>query len=806
MASGKSCFDGATRQQRFQSCTELDRRSEGTSLLPVQTTPLIAGKFTALNMEARLQLLNELQRSEVADDVRKAVDHASEMMHLDPDDSMGVKDIYPGLLLRLGHEQKCYEFLHRISSIDANNIRKAVLQPDDMADCISPDNDAFEKIDVFCQGPTSLAHLATLALLKLRIRLDLQSLAFDRKAYTTRYDERPERYGRPLGKINILLDKEKANFDRGSDQCAERLTPELRDAATRAVGHCYRAWHDTRDAIRVVEDDVQCLHPKSSVLPGGPAVPESQPHALITKRPTMSGTKSWGTLPVMFDPHPEGLSSLELFPPTPFRDEATSRLVHHADQKTLLVFADGFCTESSALKWDAQGGWAVTYGMSSEGAGCTSGTLFGRLELQGPSEERRPETPDRAELRALIAAMRGCDWLSEGFSTLVIATSYTYVADSAGAQIKGWIENDLMTESGKEIDNFDLWDTFLVGPSDLVNNAEPRRILELSDAWWSEGNGGIWDALASKPNIEVRHVSNDPDGRSEEEVAFSELRQTTPLSGIILMNTYFVGEKVYREALSSGLDRPEAEKRMEPRCLEFYALIMRHLRAGATVILTDHCDASEVCRLAGVPWRVSDTYSVDTVLRPQAVGEPLSGFLPKIDRHKSCLVENVDPSDLWYIDEEDLKTEGEVTLHGTSAFTKVGLGQLGYIGDSNCGAARESLFLAMFGLLDRALGTCSCYHPERGEDPDLIAPMGIARMVARMAAEGDLANAYERNYERDRAEGDRLDADERNQDRDRSGGSGIGDYSTADYYMQLLAAQMSRTQENELGVMGDDDL
>ncbi|KAK0622802.1 hypothetical protein B0T14DRAFT_601478 [Immersiella caudata] len=77
------------------------------------------------------------------------------------------------------------------------------------------------------------------------------------------------------------------------------------------------------------------------------------------------------------------------------------------------------------------------------------------------------------------------------------------------------------------------------------------------------------------------------------------------------------------------------------------------------------------------------------------------------------------------------RVPGELNL---ATFTKVGLGHFGYIGDSNWGAARELLVLAMLGILDGTLGDCSCYNSESGEHDYPIEPMGITRRLSRMVA------------------------------------------------------------------------
>jgi ribonuclease HI len=59
-----------------------------------------------------------------------------------------------------------------------------------------------------------------------------------------------------------------------------------------------------------------------------------------------------------------------------------------------------------------------------------------RLESRGPNNEEVPLTSNRADLRAVIAALRFWLWNNEGTRRLVIATDSSYVIDGATERVK----------------------------------------------------------------------------------------------------------------------------------------------------------------------------------------------------------------------------------------------------------------------------------------------------------------------------------------------------------------------------------
>ena len=83
------------------------------------------------------------------------------------------------------------------------------------------------------------------------------------------------------------------------------------------------------------------------------------------------------------------------------------------------------------------------------------------LEAEGPFGRDGTQTSNRAELRAVIAALRFRDWSRDGFYTVVIATDSTYVVNGATKWVKRWVKNGWTTRKGAPVKNQDLWEMLL---------------------------------------------------------------------------------------------------------------------------------------------------------------------------------------------------------------------------------------------------------------------------------------------------------------------------------------------------------
>ena len=85
----------------------------------------------------------------------------------------------------------------------------------------------------------------------------------------------------------------------------------------------------------------------------------------------------------------------------------------------------------------------------------------GRLEQEGPFGDAGVQSSNRAELRAVIAALRFRSWSGEGFKSIVIATDSEYVVEGATDWVKRWVKNGWKTNRKAEVKNRDMWEHLL---------------------------------------------------------------------------------------------------------------------------------------------------------------------------------------------------------------------------------------------------------------------------------------------------------------------------------------------------------
>ncbi|KAH8657301.1 ribonuclease H-like domain-containing protein [Ilyonectria robusta] len=133
-----------------------------------------------------------------------------------------------------------------------------------------------------------------------------------------------------------------------------------------------------------------------------------------------------------------------------------TRFIRRDDPKQFLIYTDGSCLNNGQA--NPKAGWAFVFRPAST---TPAGIISGRLENNGPFGDEHGQTSNRAELRAVLAALRFRHWVGEGFSTLVLATDSEYVAKGATEWIRGWVRNGWTTRTGADVKNKDLWEMLL---------------------------------------------------------------------------------------------------------------------------------------------------------------------------------------------------------------------------------------------------------------------------------------------------------------------------------------------------------
>ncbi|KAG5980179.1 hypothetical protein E4U55_004303 [Claviceps digitariae] len=158
----------------------------------------------------------------------------------------------------------------------------------------------------------------------------------------------------------------------------------------------------------------------------------------------------------MFVPPAGDVTPNVLFPPSLILRAAfqAHRYIHRDDVRKILIYTDGACLNNGQV--GSKAGWAFVFiPFKDEG-------ISARLENNGPFGDRHDQTSNRAELRAVIAALRFRHWVGEGFDTIVLATDSEYVAKGATEYARTWVHNGWRrSNEDKVVKNQDLWKALL---------------------------------------------------------------------------------------------------------------------------------------------------------------------------------------------------------------------------------------------------------------------------------------------------------------------------------------------------------
>lgn len=124
-----------------------------------------------------------------------------------------------------------------------------------------------------------------------------------------------------------------------------------------------------------------------------------------------------------------------------------TRYVHHADPTCLLLRTDGACRNNG--RRDARAAFAVVHSPPDSYNG-SSGTFA--FPLEG-----RDATSNRAEMIAVLAALRCRNWRAEGFSNIIIGTDSNLIVRGITEWARGWEASGWRTAGNRPVRNRDLW-------------------------------------------------------------------------------------------------------------------------------------------------------------------------------------------------------------------------------------------------------------------------------------------------------------------------------------------------------------
>ncbi|KAJ6108366.1 ribonuclease H-like domain-containing protein [Penicillium sp. IBT 18751x] len=147
-----------------------------------------------------------------------------------------------------------------------------------------------------------------------------------------------------------------------------------------------------------------------------------------------------------------------LFPPTCGRNNTfpVNRFINATDRRQFLIYTGG--AFSGTTQQHPEGGCAFVF--QSPNCGPDGYASFA-LEREGPTGQAHLGTKVRAELRAVIAALRHKYWIEEGFNSLVIATASEYVVKGITEWVSVWLTTNWRTSTCADVKNRDLWECLL---------------------------------------------------------------------------------------------------------------------------------------------------------------------------------------------------------------------------------------------------------------------------------------------------------------------------------------------------------
>lgn len=120
--------------------------------------------------------------------------------------------------------------------------------------------------------------------------------------------------------------------------------------------------------------------------------------------------------------------------------------------------------------------------------------MSARLEKKGPFGDVHAQSSNRAELRAVLGALRFRSWLGEGFTTLVLATDSEYVSKGATVWAPAWVRSGWKTSPGADVKSKDMWE-MLLGEAERLGSRGlriqfwkiPRMLNEKADRGAKDG-------------------------------------------------------------------------------------------------------------------------------------------------------------------------------------------------------------------------------------------------------------------------------------------------------------------------------
>lgn len=198
--------------------------------------------------------------------------------------------------------------------------------------------------------------------------------------------------------------------------------------------------------------------------------------------------------PSLFTPRYRNDTPEDVFRPrwTPARDHCRRcqrnsnqfpRLVSIDDPHSILVYVDGSCLNNGRDNPRAGAAFVDTHKYDHQQDCELLGGKGFRVEHYGPTGEYFKPTSNRAELRAVLAALNASSWELENVRTLVLATDSTYVVNGCADQAFHWEHNDWYNHRGERVRNRDLWSAIVDAMLRLMHYRVEVQIWKIPREW-----------------------------------------------------------------------------------------------------------------------------------------------------------------------------------------------------------------------------------------------------------------------------------------------------------------------------------
>ncbi|MCJ1261980.1 hypothetical protein MMC22_001849 [Lobaria immixta] len=176
----KSACSGIKKARTLMNHEEQKLRDQpdGDGFAPPNVFEEHVGFFWGLHhtrpyMRARYALVEAIVKVRTYDAVVAALDHVMDCLRLCRGDNMGVRDMAPAMLLRLGRDQECYDFVkwwattRQRGNYDWGNMDEPYLD--------IKNADVLEPQQYLCRKYMSLAYLVSISLLKIKLLLAVRA-------------------------------------------------------------------------------------------------------------------------------------------------------------------------------------------------------------------------------------------------------------------------------------------------------------------------------------------------------------------------------------------------------------------------------------------------------------------------------------------------------------------------------------------------------------------------------------------------------------------------------------------------------